>query len=99
HAADATDFTIDPATNLPLQSAGVSLADPDRPVPSETRFEEWRQISGVRFPTRRIKFLSGVKRGEVRTGDIRVNAGLRAQDLAATPADFAPDLSSWRDPS
>ena len=99
HAAGATDFTIDPATNLPLKSVGVSLADPDRPVPSETRFEEWRSASGVRFPTRRVSFLSGVKRGEVRMGDIRLDAGLRPQDLAAQPADFAPDLSPWRDES
>jgi len=34
----------------------------------------------------------GVKRGEVTTSDVRVNTGLRAQDLAAKPADFAPDL-------
>jgi pimeloyl-ACP methyl ester carboxylesterase len=43
--------------------------------------------------------MSGVKRGEVRTGDIRVNAGLLPQDLAAKPVDSAPDLSPWRDPS
>ena len=92
HSAGATDFTLDPATNLPLKSAGVSLADPDRPVPSEMRFEEWREISGVRFPTHRVNFLSGVKRGEVTTGDIRINVGLRPQDLAAKPADFAPDI-------
>ena len=92
HGARATDFTLDPASNLPLRSAGVSLADPDHPVPGEMRYQEWTEISGVRFPTHRANFLSGVKRGEVTTGDIRVNAGLRAQDLAATPADFAPDI-------
>src|SRR5262245_38632009 len=32
HDGSATDFTLDPATYLPLKSAGVSLADPDRPV-------------------------------------------------------------------
>jgi hypothetical protein len=92
HSAGATDFTLDSVTNVPLKSAGVSLADPDRPVPSEMRFSEWREISGVRFPTHRVNFLSGVKRGEVTTGDIRVNVGLRPQDLAAKPADFAPDI-------
>jgi hypothetical protein len=35
-----------------------------------------------------------VKRGEVTTEDIRVNVGLRKQDLEAKPADFAPDIPS-----
>jgi len=92
HGTDATDFTLDPATSLPVKSAGVSLADPDHPVPAEMRYEGWREISGVRLPTHRINFHSGIKRGEVTTEDIRVNVGLRLQDLAAKPADFAPDI-------
>jgi hypothetical protein len=94
HGTDATDFTLDPVTSVPLRSAGVSLADPDHPVPAEMRYEGWKQISGVRFPTRRVNFHSGVKRGEVTTEDVRVNVGLRPQDLALKPADFAPDIPS-----
>jgi hypothetical protein len=92
HHGKATDFTLDPAVNLPLKSAGISLADPDRPVPAEMHYESWKEFSGVRFPTRRINFHSGVNRGETATEDIRINAGLRQQDLAAKPADFAPDI-------
>jgi hypothetical protein len=92
HGGNATDFTLDPVTNLPVKSSGVSLADPDRPVPSEMRYENWKEISGVRFPTHRVNYLSGLKRGEVTTADIRVNSGLRQQDLAANPADFAPEI-------
>jgi hypothetical protein len=92
HGGNATDFTLDPVTNLPVKSSGVSLADPDRPVPSEMRYENWKEISGVRFPTHRVNYLSGLKRGEVTTADIRVNSGLRQQDLAAKPADFAPEI-------
>ena len=92
HEGKATDFTLDPVTSLPLTSAGVSLADPDHPVPAEMRYEGWKEISGVRFPTRRVNYHSGVKRGEVTSEAIHVNAGLRAQDLAAKPADFAPDI-------
>lgn len=88
----ATDFTLDAATSLPVKAAGISLADPDRPVATEMRFAEWRDASGVRFPARRLNYHSGVKRGEATTADIRVNAGLRAADLAAKPADFAPDI-------
>jgi hypothetical protein len=53
---------------------------------------EWKEISGVRFPTHRVNYLSGMKRGEVTTSGIRVNVGLRQQDLAAKPGDFAPDI-------
>jgi hypothetical protein len=92
HDGTATDFTIDPDTSLPVKSAGVSLADPNRPVPAEMRYGGWRKISGVLFPTHRVNYLSGVKRGEVTTAAIHVNVGLRPQELAAKPADFAPDI-------
>jgi hypothetical protein len=92
HNGNATDFTLDPVTSLPVKSSGVSLADPDHPVPSEMRYDGWNEISGVRFPTHRVNYLSGVKRGEVTTAAIRVNASLRQENLAAKPADFAPDI-------
>ena len=92
HDGNATDLTIDPATKMPVSSAGVSLADPGHPVPGEMRYEEWKEVSGVRFPMRRVNYLSGRKRGEVITGTIRVNAGLRPHDLASTPRDFAPEI-------
>ncbi len=92
HDDKATDFTLDPATSLPVQSAGVSLADPDHPAPSEMRYDGWKEVSGVRFPTHRINYQSGLKRGEVTTSDIRVNVGLRAEDLSAKPAGSAPDI-------
>jgi len=92
HPAGATDFTLDPNTGVLLKSASVSLADPNRPVPAEMRYDEWKEVSGVRFPTHRVNYQSGIKRGEVTTADIRVNGGLRPQDLAAKPADFAPDV-------
>ena len=93
HDGKATDFTLDPSTGLPVSSAGISMADPDRPVPAMMRYDGWKDVSGVRFPTRRTNFHSGMKRGEVTTEDIRVNAGLRPQELAAKPADFAPDIA------
>jgi hypothetical protein len=92
HDGNATDFTLDPVTRLPVKTAGVSLADPDRPVPAEMRYGGWREISGVRFATHRVNYHSGVKRGEVTTEAIHVNVGLRRQELAAKPADFAPDI-------
>jgi hypothetical protein len=92
HDGTATDFTLDPATNLPVKSAGISLADPARPVPSEMRYTAWKVVAAIRFPTRRANYLSGLRRGEVTTEDIRINVGLKVRDLAAKPTNFAPDL-------
>jgi hypothetical protein len=95
HDGSATDLTLDPATWLPIKTAGVSLADPDHLVSSEMRYEGWREVSGVEFPQRRANYHGGVKLAEMMTeGLIRVNAGLKPQDLAAKPADDAPDIPS-----
>src|SRR5439155_6081883 len=61
HDGNATDFTLDPVTSLPLKTAGLSLADPDRPVAGEMRYEGSSEMSGVRFPTHRVNYPSGVK--------------------------------------
>ena len=94
HDGKATDFTLDPVSSLPVKSAGVSLSDPGHPVATEMRYDGWKEVSGVRFSTHRVNYHSGVKRGEVTTDDIRVNSGLRPQELASKPADFAPEI--WR---
>jgi len=92
HDGSSTDLTLDPKTKLPVEEGGVSLADPDHPAPEETRYTDWKEIAGVHFPIRKVKSISGVNRGETMTETIRVNTGLRPQDLAAQPADFAPDI-------
>lgn len=92
HHGKVNDFTLDAVTGLPMKSAGVSLADPDRPVPAEMRYDGWKEFAGVRFPTQRVNYHSGVNRGEVRTESIHINAGLDPKDLAAKPAGFAPDI-------
>jgi len=93
HDGTATDFTLDPGTRLPVKEAGVSLADPDHQTPEETRYADWKEFSGIRFPTHKVKYHSGVNRGETTTETIRVNAGLSPEQLAAKPADFSPDIS------
>jgi hypothetical protein len=92
HDGKASDFTLDPLTWLPTKSAGVSLADPDHPVPAEMHYERWREFSGVRFPTHRVNYHSGVNRGEVTTEIIQVNAGLKPKELTTKPADFSPEI-------
>jgi hypothetical protein len=96
HGGDATDFTLEAGTGLPLKTSGVSLANPDRPVQAEMRYEAWTEVAGVRFPTKRANYHSGVKLGEINEAVIRVNAGLTPQKLAAKPRDFVPDIPAAR---
>ena len=91
HGSAASDTTLDARTRLPLKSSSVSLADPNRPVPAEMRLEEWSVFDGIRFPIKRANYHSGAKLAEeVSQGPIRINRGLKLEDLAAKPADFAP---------
>jgi hypothetical protein len=92
HDGNATDLTLDPVTSLPLKTAGVSLADPDHPVPAEMRYETWTDVSGIRFPTQRVNHLSGVKRGEA----TRDNATLTAERLFGL-VHAERRLRGWRD--
>jgi hypothetical protein len=90
--SDATDITLDSATWLPMKSAGVSLANPDRPVQAELHYEAWTTVAGIRFPTKRVNYHGGLKLGEITDATIRINIGLTADQLAAKPSNFAPDI-------
>ena len=93
HDGTATDYTLDSSTWLPAKSAAVSLGNPEGPVAAEMRIEGWTEVAGVHFPTHRANYHSGVKVAELtEEAGIRVNAGLTPQELAAKPADFAPDI-------
>jgi hypothetical protein len=94
HDGSATDFTLDPATSLPAKSAGISLANPDRPVQSEMHFESWNTVAGIRFPAKRANYHGGLKLGEITDAAIRLNVGFTLEQLAAKPADFRPDVSN-----
>jgi hypothetical protein len=95
HDGAAIDITLDPGTWLPTKSVSVSLANPEQPAPAEMRIEEWTEVVGVRFSTKRANYHSGVKLAEMTEEEaIRVNAGLTLQELIQKPADFAPDIPS-----
>jgi hypothetical protein len=95
HDGTASDITLDPSTWLPAKLASVSLANPDQPAPAEMRIEGWTEVAGVHFTTKRANYHNGVKLAEMTEEEaIRVNASLTLKELAARPADFAPDMPS-----
>jgi hypothetical protein len=88
-----TKITLDPVTFLPIKKTGISLADPDHPVASETRVEEWQTVEGITFPKRFINIHNGKKLAEITVESIRLNCGLIGEDLAKKPADLKPEMS------
>ena len=88
-----TEITLDPATFLPLKETGISLADPDHPVASETRFEHWHEVGGMKVAGRIIKFHDGKKVAEITVEKTSRNSGLKPADLAVKPPDLKPVMS------
>jgi len=90
--ASPTDFTLDPETGLPLKETGMSLADPDHPVSSETQYADWETVEGIKFTRRFSKFHAGVHVAEATVVGIRINSGLDPAVLSQKPADGKPVL-------
>jgi hypothetical protein len=92
HGDHANDFTLDPATWLPIKTSGVSLANPSRPVQAEMRYEAWTTVAGIHFPTKRANYHAGLKLGEITDAVIRINVGFTPDQLRGRPPDFMPDV-------
>lgn len=88
-----TEITLDPVTFLPVKQTGISLADPDHPVPSETRPDQWETVGGVKFPRRITNFHSGKRLAEIAVEQIKLNSGIKPGDLAIKPPDLKPVMS------
>jgi hypothetical protein len=92
-SSQRTEFTLDPITFLPVKETDISLSNPDHPVPSESRLEQWQAIDGVKFPQRITKFQGGRKLAEITVEQIKLNSGIKAGDLAIKPPDLKPVMS------
>jgi hypothetical protein len=92
-SSQRTEFTLDPVTFLPVKETDISLSNPDHPVPSESRLEQWQAIDGVKFPQRITKFQGGRKLAEITVEQIKLNSGIKAGNLAFKPPDLKPVMS------
>jgi len=93
NSSQRTEFTLNPVTFLPVKEIDISLSDPNRPGPSESRLEQWQAIDGVKFPQRITKFQGGRKLAEITVEQIKLNSGIKAGDLAIKPPDLKPVMS------
>jgi hypothetical protein len=92
-SSQRTEITLDPVTFLPAKQSDISLSDPAHPAPSETIFEQWRGVDGVKFPHHISKFQNGRKLAEITVEQIKLNSGIKGSDLAIKPADLKPVMS------
>jgi hypothetical protein len=92
-AFQRTEFTLDPDTLLPVKETDISLSDPNHPVSSESRLEQWQAIDGVKFPQHITKFHGGARVAEITTEQIKLNSGIKGGDLAIKPPDLKPVVS------
>jgi len=84
------DTAIDPVTGLPTSETTVSLADPAHPTKSEVRIKEWQTVDGIRFPHRTETYRNNSRVAEITMEKIRLNGGLKPDDLAIKPTDLQP---------
>jgi hypothetical protein len=87
------EITLDPVSSLPVKQTAVSLADPDNPMASETRFDRWAAFGGVMFAQRITIFQRGKKAANITVEQTRVNGGLKAYEMARKPSDLKPVMA------
>jgi hypothetical protein len=89
----ATDFTLDPASWLPVKSVSGSLADPSHPSTAESDYLAWIKVMGVNFPARMRHSNSGDGWADMNTKQLLLNSALDRKVLAAKPPASKPDVA------
>jgi hypothetical protein len=88
------EITLNSKTFLPEKEAVVSIRHKSHSVVIRTRkFEEWRAFQGVMFPQRIINFHGDTKVADIRLKELKLDSGMRNNDLAVKPKGLKPDMS------
>jgi hypothetical protein len=88
------DFTLDPTSSLPVKQTHVPRKGAPESVQEETRFEDWRLVQGIQFPHRISILRAGAKIAVITVDQIKLDGGLKPDDLAKKPRDLNPDLGT-----
>ncbi len=93
-ASHKTEITLDRATFLPLKESSISLVDAAHPVVTQTRqFDDWERFQGLEFPRRITNFHSGKRVADIRLRQLKLDSGMKSDDLALKPEDLKPQMS------
>ena len=96
HKSDGSrrlEITPDPATSLPVKQTVFSPADSNNPALSETRFDNWQTLRGVRFARTISIFQNAKKLAQITVEQTKLNGGIKPSDLAIKPSDLNPVTS------
>jgi hypothetical protein len=96
NAGKKMEFTLDPATFLPVKNSAISISDTGQPIAQEMHLEQWTAVEGIRFPHRSINIHDSVKRAEITVESVKLNSGMNPADLALKPANLAPVIAGNR---
>jgi len=89
-----TEITLNPMTFLPERQEVVSISHKSHSVVTRTRqFEEWAAFQGVMVPRRIINFHGGRKVADIRLEELKLDSGIKTEDLALKPKGLSPEMS------
>jgi hypothetical protein len=89
---NAQDLTLDSVSSLPVKQTHAPLKGASGRGQTETHFEQWKMVQGIQFPHRISMIKSGTPIAVITVDHIKLDSGLKPNDLATKPTDLNPDL-------
>jgi len=89
-----TEITLNTDTFLPEKETVISMSGRGHPSVTRTRqFQGWQATQGVKFPRRIINFHGDKKVADIRVEELKLDSGIKPEDLAVKPKHLKPDMA------
>lgn len=82
---DSVRVEFDPATGLPVSQIYKETGMGGAPSEVKETFSDWRDVDGIKLPFKTLMEQNGKKAGEATISDIKLNTGLKADELSRKP--------------
>ena len=73
------------ASGLPVKQTYRSMGNMGGPATVVQTYSDWKEAGGYRYPAKTVMEQNGAKASEVTVTDLKVNTGLKSEDLAKKP--------------
>jgi zinc protease len=84
-SGESVKLRLDAASGLPASVTYRSIQMAGPPSTAEEAFEDWREVDGLKLPYKTVIRRDGAPYAEVVVREIRLNAGLTAEELSKQP--------------
>lgn len=91
---NAQNFTLDPVSSLPVKRTHVSKKESSQRGQTETHFDRWKVVQDIQFPHRISMTESGTPIAVITVDQIKLDSGMKSDDLATKPPELKPDLGT-----